>query len=216
MKFAKLENEKLPIGKIVCLGRNYSEHIKEMGHEKNPDPVIFLKTTSSIIYSGESVIKPESTSNLHYEVELVLLIGNTIRNADDEQADLAILGYSVGLDMTCRDLQSEAIKKDEPWTLSKCFDTSAVISDILPKFKYKMNGKEKIQLSLNNKIKQSSTLDKMILNPIEVVKFISSKMTLEPGDLIFTGTPEGVGQANIGDEIFASIENIGELETNII
>ncbi|MBN1638627.1 MAG: fumarylacetoacetate hydrolase family protein [Ignavibacteriales bacterium] len=216
MKFIKIEEKELPVNKIVCLGRNYFGHIKEMGHEKNPDPVIFLKPSSSLIFSGDSVIKPDFTNNLHYEVELVLVIGEKIKNANDEIANSAVVGYAVGLDMTCRDLQSDAIKRGEPWTLSKCFDTSAVISDITPINKYKVNGSESISLYLNNELRQSSTLSKMILNPVEVIKFISSKITIEPGDLIFTGTPEGVGQANIEDEIFASIENIGELKTKII
>lgn len=216
MKFIKIEEKEFPVGKIICLGRNYFGHIKEMGHENNPNPVIFLKPPSSLIFSDDNVIKPDWTDNLHYEVELVLVIGEIIKNANAQKADESIIGYAVGLEMTCRDLQSDAIKKGEPWTLSKCFDTSAVLSDIMPVGKYKINGNEKISLQLNNELRQSSTLNKMILNPVEIVKYISSKITLEAGDLIFTGTPEGVGQANIGDEIYASIDNIGELKTKII
>ncbi|MEG8990621.1 fumarylacetoacetate hydrolase family protein [Ignavibacteria bacterium 4148-Me] len=218
MKYIKFRNysEQVPIGKIVCIGRNYAAHAKELGNEVPEFPVIFLKAASNVIYSGEAVIHPEYSNNLHHEVELVLYIGETIKNANDQSAEEAIHGYAVGLDMTLRDLQFEFMKKGDPWTLSKSFDTSAVLSNFVLKKDYKLRGDEKISLSVNGTIRQNSSLNNMLFSPSKIVKYVTEKMTLEKGDLIFTGTPEGVGRVVPGDKIFAEIENIGTLETTIV
>lgn len=218
MKFLKIKDSdgKIEVGKLVCVGRNYAKHAEEMGNEIPEFPLIFLKPSSSLIYSGESIIKPVDSGEMHHEVELVLLIGKDIKNADEARAEEAIYGYAVGLDMTLRDIQSELKKKGHPWTLAKVFDTSAVISDITLKKDYLLKGNEKIELSVNNEVKQSSTLDFMLFNPVQIVVYLSSKFTLERGDLIFTGTPEGVGAVNVGDEIFASIDGIADLETAVV
>jgi len=218
MKTIKFKNghPDVPIGKIVCIGRNYAAHVKEMGHSVEEFPVIFLKTASNVIYSGEPVIHPDYSNNLHHEVELVLFIGETIKNADLISAERAIYGYAVGLDMTLRDLQNEFIKKGNPWTLSKSFDTAAVLSEVVIKDEYLLSGDERISLSVNGVTRQNTSIKDMIFSPVEIVKYISSKMTLEMGDLIFTGTPEGVGQVIRGDKIEASLENIGSISTNVI
>lgn len=217
MKYLKFKNstEQVHIGKIVCVGRNYAEHAKELGNEIPDFPLIFLKPASNVIFSDEDIVQPAYSNELHHEVELVLYIDKEIKNADDKSAEDSIGGYTVGLDMTLRDLQSELKRKGEPWTLAKCFDTSAVLADVVLKSNYKLNGREKISLSVNGTIKQDSDLSKMIFTPVEIVKYISSKMKLEKGDLIFTGTPEGVGKVIPCDKIEASIENIGTLSTQI-
>lgn len=133
-----------------------------------------------------------------------------------EEAENAIGGYSVGLDMTLRDLQNEFKDKGEPWTLAKVFDGCAVLTEFVAKEDYKLNENENIFLEVNGKVKQNSTLDKMIFNVREIVSYISKKMSLEKGDLIFTGTPEGVGRVIKGDKIKAGIKNIAEVETEII
>ncbi|NNG26037.1 MAG: fumarylacetoacetate hydrolase family protein, partial [Ignavibacteriaceae bacterium] len=202
----KKTNEQIPIEKIVCIGRNYAEHAKELGNELPSKPVLFLKPSSSVIYSGEDVIHPSFGNDLHHEVELVLLIGNNVKNANLEEAENAIAGYGVGLDMTLRDVQSKLKSKGHPWTLAKCFDTSAVISDFILKEDYKISLDEKISLRVNEVIKQEDTLASMIFNPVELVEYISSVMRLEKGDLIFTGTPAGVGKVNRGDKLVGSIE----------
>ncbi len=218
MKFLKIKNsdEKIEVGKLVCVGRNYAKHAEELGNEIPEFPLIFLKPASSLIYSGEQIVKPNDSGELHHEVELVLLIGNDVKNANDEEAENAIYGYTVGLDMTLRDIQSELKKKGHPWTLAKVFDTSAVISGITLKKDYQLKGNEKIQLIVNNDLKQSSTLDFMLFNSVQIVKYLSNKFTLERGDLIFTGTPEGVGAVNPGDKIYASIDGIAKLETAVV
>jgi 5-carboxymethyl-2-hydroxymuconate isomerase len=217
MKYIKFKESDLevPIGKMVCVGRNYAEHAKELGNEIPDFPLIFLKPASNVIYSGDSVIHPKHSNELHYEVELLLYIGENIKDADDKSAEKAIHGYSVGLDMTLRDLQFKLKERGEPWTLAKCFDTSAVLTDFVLKNNYHLQGNERITLSVNNNMKQNSSLDKMIFSPIEIVKYISACMTLERGDLIFTGTPGGVGKVILGDRIEAEIENIGKISTQI-
>ena len=217
MKYINITNsdEKIEVGKIVCVGRNYAKHAEELGNEIPEFPLIFLKPASALIPGDQDIVKPKAPGELHHEVELVLLIGEKVKDADDEQAEKAIYGYAVGLDMTLRDIQAELKKKGHPWTLAKVFDTSAVISPIVLKEDYQFKGNEKIQLSVNSEVRQSSTLDYMLFNSVEIVKFISSKFTLEKGDLIFTGTPEGVGPVEVGDAIDATIENIGNINLKV-
>jgi 2-keto-4-pentenoate hydratase/2-oxohepta-3-ene-1,7-dioic acid hydratase in catechol pathway len=217
MKTVQVKNsdKKYTIGKIVCVGRNYAEHAKELGNEVADKPVIFLKPSSAIIFSGDSVIHPDFGNDLHHEIELVLLIGKDVKNASSKEAEDSIIGYSVGLDMTLRDVQNALKKKGDPWTISKCFDTSAVLSDFVLKENYTLTQKEKIELKVNGQIKQSDTLDKMISPPAQIVEYISSLLKLEEGDLIFTGTPAGVSKVYKGDKLEGSIENICELNCTI-
>ncbi len=211
----KKTNEQIPIGKIVCIGRNYAEHAKELGNEVPAKPVLFLKPVSAVIYSGDKIIHPTFGNELHHEVELVLLVGAKVKDASPEEAENAIAGYGVGLDMTLRDVQSELKNKGHPWTLAKCFDTSAVISDFFLKDDSKLSLDNKITLTVNGVIKQEDTLASMIFNPAELVEYVSSIMTLEKGDLIFTGTPAGVSKVNRGDKLVGKIEGIAELTCGI-
>lgn len=217
MKLIKFKNsnEQVSIGKIVCVGRNYAAHAKELGNEVPEFPIIFLKPASNVIYSGENVLHPSYSNELHHEVELVIYIGEDVKNADNEDAEKSIHGYALGLDMTLRDLQNEFRKKGDPWTLAKCFDTAAVLSEVILKKDYKLKGDEKISLSVNGNTKQNSSIANMIFSPVEIIKYISARMKLEKGDLIFTGTPEGVGKVVIGDKIEAELENIGTIKTII-
>ena len=208
------ENRK--IGKVVCVGRNYAAHAKEMGNDIPDFPIIFLKTATCLIPSGGEVVHPDYSDELHHEVELVLLIGNEVKNGTEEEAENAIAGYCVGLDMTLRDLQNESRKTGEPWTLAKVFDTSGVVTPVVLKSEYQLRGDEKIFLKVNNKTRQESSLDKMLFNAVATIQHISKKMTLEEGDLVFTGTPEGVGRVIPGDKLCGGIENIGEIEATIV
>ena len=218
MKTIKLQNssKEIPINKIVCVGRNYVEHIKELGNEQHEKPVIFLKTVTSVIYSGEEIIYPSFSDDMHYETELVLLIGSTVKNVDKILAEKAIAGYGVGLDMTLRDVQNDLKKKGHPWTIAKCFDTSTVLSDFISSDDYKLTLNETLTLKMNGEVRQNDQLNKMIFNPAQIVEYISSLMTLEEGDLIFTGTPKGVGKVNRGDVLEAEIENIAQLNCKVV
>jgi len=217
MKKVQLKNSTIEftVGKILCVGRNYAAHAKELGNEVPKFPIIFLKPPSTLIYDGDTIIHPAYSEELHHEVELVLLIGNKIKNATDEEAEDSIIGYGVGLDMTLRDLQNQYKKEGNPWTLAKSFDTCSVISDFISKEEYNLTSDETIELCKNGNIQQNSTLNKMIFSPKKIVKYISERMTLEPGDLIYTGTPEGVSKVERGDILKSSIENIAEIENKI-
>lgn len=218
MKTTHIKNSKevYSIGKIVCVGRNYAEHAKELGNEVPDKPVLFLKPASAVIYSGEEIIHPSFSNELHHEVELVLLIGETVKNAKGVEAEKAIIGYGVGLDMTLRDVQNELKKKGNPWTIAKCFDTSAVISDFVLKENYQLKPDEKLELKVNREIRQSDSLKSMLFKPAEIVEYISSVMTLEKGDLIFTGTPAGVSRVNRGDKLEAKLGEIAELVCTVV
>jgi len=217
MREIKIKNsaQQIPIGKIVCIGRNYVKHAKELGNKVPAKPVLFLKPASAVIYSGEDIIHPSFGNDMHHEVELVLLIGAKVKNASFEEAENAITGYGVGLDMTLRDVQSKLKNKGHPWTLAKCFDTSAVISDFVLKEDYKLSLDEKITLSVNGVIKQEDTLASMFFNPAELVEYVSSVMTLEKGDLIFTGTPAGVSKVNRRDKLVGKIVGIAEITCGV-
>jgi len=213
----KNSNKEITIGKVVCVGRNYADHAKEMGNEI-PDkfPLVFMKTATCMINSGENVVHPDYSENLHHEIELVLLVGKTVKNATLEESQSAIAGYAVGLDMTLRDLQFKAKDKGEPWTFAKIFDTSGVISNFVSVDEYSLTGNERIYLSVNGEFRQEATIGLMLFNATEIIKNISSRMTLEAGDLIFTGTPAGVSRVVKGDKLLGGIENIGEIETTIV
>ena len=209
-------NKEYTVGKIVCVGRNYVEHAKELGNEVTEKPLIFLKPSSVLIFSGDKIIYPSFSTEMHHEVELVVLIGKKTKNVNLFEAEAAISGYGVGLDMTLRDIQNQLKKKGHPWTIAKCFDTSAVISDFMLKENYMLTLSEEISLSVNGVIKQKDQLSKMIFNPAQLVEYISSIMTLEEGDLVFTGTPAGVSKVNREDKLNAEITGIAKLECDVV
>lgn len=218
MKFLKIRNsdEKIQVCNIFCVGKNYMAHIKEMNSEIPEEPVIFMKPASTLIFNEGPVHYPDHTENLHYEAELVLLIGKTIKNASLEEADDAIIGYATGLDMTLRDVQKKLKNKGLPWTLAKCFDDSAVLSDVILKKEYQLKEDENISLYQNGELKQRASLSLMINKIAEVVKFLSERITLHKGDLIYTGTPAGVGAVKKGDKLIVKIDNLPDLKTEII
>jgi 5-carboxymethyl-2-hydroxymuconate isomerase len=217
MKSVKIKNSnnEFGIGKIVCVGRNYAEHAIELGNEIPEKPVVFLKPASAVIYSGDSIKYPSFSDEMHHEVELVLLIGENVKDALAADAEKSIIGYGVGLDMTLRDIQSKLKSKGHPWTIAKCFDTSAVLSDFVLKDDFNLSLDEEIFLNVNDEESQRDKLNKMIFKPAELVQYLSSLMTLEKGDLIFTGTPKGVGKINKGDIIKAGIEGVSELTVEV-
>jgi 5-carboxymethyl-2-hydroxymuconate isomerase len=204
------------LGKIVCVGRNYVEHAKELGNEVPEKPVLFLKPTSALIFSGDKIIHPEFSEDMHHEVELVLLIGKDCESVSEEEAKDVIAGYGVGLDMTLRDIQNVLKSKGHPWTLAKCFNTSAVVSNIIDADKMNFSLDMKIELKVNDVIKQSDPLNKMIFSPEQLISYISSVMKLEAGDLIYTGTPAGVSKVLRGDKLSAILGEKVRLTTEIV
>lgn len=205
----------IAIGKLVCLARTYKKHAQEMNSDIPKEPLLFLKPASSVIFNGDSIKIPEMSKCIHHEVELGIVIGKKCRNISKKDAMDHVLGYLVALDITARDIQSELKKKGWPWGIAKGFDTFAPISDIVLKEDVPNPQNLDISLKVNGEIKQSSNTGFMIFSIEEIIEFISKIMTLEPGDLIMTGTPEGVDEIISGDVLEAQIGNICSLKVNV-
>ena len=205
------EDYVIPVGKVYCVGRNYSDHAVEMNESiEKIEPFFFTKPPQSLTQNN-NIPFPKNTNNLHHEVELVVLIGSECRQVQPSDVQKMILGYAVGLDLTKRDLQEVAKDNRKPWDLSKGFDNSAPVSLVNISNK-KTIKKGKIQLKINGTLRQLGDISEMIWSISELVSYLSNHITLYPGDVLFTGTPAGVGEIKPGDRIEASIENVGSLE----
>lgn len=195
--------------KVICVGLNYALHIKEMNHSLPEDPVIFMKPTTSVIGPNAEIIYPKISQRVDYEAELAVVIGTTIKDVTEVEASQAIFGYTCANDVTARDLQ----KKDGQWTRGKSFDTFCpigpwIVTDVDP-------SQLDIQLLLNGVVKQSSNTRNFMASVPKLVSFISQVMTLFPGDVVLTGTPEGVGPMLPGDEVIVKIQSIGQLRNTL-
>lgn len=205
----------ITVGKILCLGSNYAEHAKEMKAEVPRAPVVFLKPATALLHDGEYVVLPPFSSELHHEVEMVIVIGKEGKNVPIRAAYEYVAGYAVGLDMTLRDVQDQAKKKGLPWSVAKGFDTSAPVSTILRKELIDDPHNLDISLKVNGQIRQHSNTSKMVFRVHDAVSYLSGVFTLEPGDLIFTGTPEGVSRVVPGDMLEATLDKVGSLRVSI-
>jgi len=195
--------------KIVCVGRNYVEHARELGNDVPQVPLIFMKPPSSIISSGDTIILPPQSSQVEHEGELVAVIGKRGKNITAENAKKHILGYTVGNDVTARDLQ----RSDELWTRAKGFDTFCIFG---PWIDTEFDPADAVlTLRVNGQMRQMASTRDMVFSVGVIIAYISSVMTLEPGDLIFTGTPSGVGALKDGDEVSVEIEGLGEIRNNV-
>ncbi len=200
---------RLPVNRIFCVGRNYADHAKEMGVEVDREaPFYFTKPASAIVLSGAAIPYPPGTTNYHYEMELVIVIGAPAFQATPEAAEAAIFGYAAGLDMTRRDLQLEARAKGRPWDLGKAFEQSAIIASITPREAFGTVGGQRIHLAVNGAVKQDARLSDLIFAPVEIVTHLSGYYHLEPGDIIYTGTPAGVGPVVPGDHLVGAIDGL--------
>ncbi len=204
----------LPVNRLFFVGRNYHAHASEMGKpvDKSTErPFYFTKSPQTLTLSGTSVTYPPETKNYHFEMELIVVIGKAGFRIAADQAEAHIYGYACGLDMTRRDLQLTARDKGRPWDLGKDVEQSSIASEIIP-----MPGKiiehGAIVLAVNGTIKQQSNVDKLIWNIREIIADLSMFYHLQPGDLIYTGTPEGVGAVVAGDIITGSIEGVGDIQ----
>ncbi len=203
------------VGKILCVGRNYPEHAKEMKADIPEFPVIFLKPPSAVVQSGGSVVIPPFSREVHHEVEMVVVIGKNGRNIPRSSAYDYVAGYAVGLDMTLRDVQSEAKKKGLPWTVAKGFDTSAPLSHAVEKDAVGNPHALSLSLTVNETIRQHASTGAMLFPVDSLIAFISGVFTLEAGDLIFTGTPEGVGPVSRGDILQADLGSLTHLRVQV-
>ena len=211
--------ERFPVHRIYCVGRNYEEHAKEMGHSGREAPFFFMKPADAVLAAepgGEVVMPyPTLTTNLHHEIELVVAIGVGGSRIAAADAHKHIYGYAVGLDMTRRDLQSDMKKQGRPWCISKGFDHSAPIGPITPAAQVPDINTATIALQVNGQDRQRSTVAKLIWNIAETIEQLSAAWTLQPGDLIFTGTPEGVGAVVRGDTMIGTASGLQTLRVRV-
>ncbi len=209
-------SKKYQVGKILCLGQNYAKHSKEMGSSAPSSPIIFLKPSTAIIENGAPIILPKISDDVHHEVELTVLLGKQGKNIPQSKAFDYVDGYGIGLDMTMRDLQIEAKSAGNPWSIAKGFDTSAPLSPFVSKEQVKNPDNLEITLRVNGRERQHSNTSNMIYKIDYIIAFLSSIFTLEEGDIIYTGTPEGVGKVVAGDVIEAEIPGIGKLRHAVV
>jgi len=206
---------RFPVGRIYCVGRNYADHAREMGHDPDREPpFFFMKAANSVVPSGATLAFPVGTKDVHHEIELVAAIGKGGKNIPVEQALEHVWGYSVGLDMTRRDIQGEAKKMGRPWEMGKSFDESAPMSALRPASKIGHPQKGAIWLKVNGQVKQQGDLAMQIWSLPEQINYLSNLITLQPGDLIFSGTPAGVGPVKAGDKLEGHVDGVGELLVN--
>ncbi len=208
--------QRFPVHRIYCVGRNYAEHVLEMGGMPERDPPFFFsKPADAVVANGASVPYPPRTANLHHEIELVVAIGRAGRNIAAANALEHVFGYAVGNDFTRRDLQAAAREGGKPWDTSKGFDNSAAISAI-------HTGKRgqvpqgRIWLSVNGTVRQDSLVSRMTWSVPEIIAELSTFFELKPGDLIYTGTPSGVGALKAGDRVEGGVEGLDELRNTIV
>ena len=195
--------------KVVCVGRNYAEHAKELGNDVPEEPLIFLKPSTAVIGDGDAIIYPNISKEVHFEAELGVVIGKRCKTVTAEQAKDYILGFTCVNDVTARDIQ----KKENKFTRAKSFDTFCPIGPFIQTELDPLN--VKVTSRLNGEIKQNGTTKDMIFNVYQLISFISNIMTLLPGDVIATGTPSGVGPMNVGDTIEVEVEGVGVLKNHV-
>jgi 2-keto-4-pentenoate hydratase/2-oxohepta-3-ene-1,7-dioic acid hydratase in catechol pathway len=193
----------LEAGTIYGIGKNYAAHAREMGGEVPASPMVFLKPPAALVQSGGTVVCPPFSTNLHHEVEMVVVIGEDCADVSADKAQSVIAGYGLGLDMTLRDLQNAAKQQGSPWAVAKGFRTSAPISRILPASLFTHIPDFELELSVNSVVRQKSSTKLMERSVATLVEYLSSVFTLHKGDCIYTGTPEGVGQVVAGDVLEA-------------
>ena len=207
---------RFPVRRIYCVGRNYADHVREMGNDpRSAPPVFFTKPGDAVVDSGSAIAYASNTGDLHHEVELVAALGKGGADVSVAEAPELVWGYAVGVDLTRRDRQNEAKQAGQPWDLAKAFDQSAPIGALTAKAQAGDKSKGRIWLSVNGEIKQSADLKDMIWSVPEIIAALSSSWRLAPGDIIFTGTPAGVGPLSPGSRIACGIEGLSELNFTI-
>ncbi|EXU81743.1 fumarylacetoacetate hydrolase family protein [Comamonas aquatica] len=211
--------DRFPVHRIYCVGRNYAEHAKEMGFTGREAPFFFMKPADAVVApTGDAPVQmpyPSLTSNLHHEIELVVAIGKGGKNIPASEAFAHIWGYAVGLDMTRRDLQNEMKKQGRPWCIGKAFEYSAPIGPVTPAAQAGDIEQADIWLQVNSQDRQRSQIGQLIWNIAETIEHLSQAWELQPGDLIMTGTPEGVGAVQVGDLLEGGVTGLTALRVSI-
>ncbi len=206
-----------PVNRIFCVGRNYAEHAREMGHDPHREsPCFFMKPGSCVLPEGRDFTYPALSENVHYECELIAALAEGGANIRAQDAPSRVYGYAVGLDMTRRDLQAKARESGQSWEAAKAFDGSAPCSNIMPVGKIGHPTQGAIWLDLNGKRVQHADISALIWKVPEIVAVLSTYFTLLPGDLVFTGTPAGVGPVRRGDVLHGGVDNVSELTVRVV
>lgn len=206
----------IPAGKVICLAQNYPKHIEEMKSTRPALPYFFLKPKTTLIHSGDPIILPELSKEVHHEIELAVIIGKEGKHIPRESALDHVLGYAAFLDLTARDIQSVGKKTSRPFGVSKSFDTFGPISEVTPAARISDPNDLTIHLEVNGEVRQHSSTQHMLFDVKELIAFLSSVMTLERGDIIATGTPHGVSEIREGDSVYAYIDGVGSLLHTVI
>lgn len=214
------QQQRFPVHRVYCVGRNYADHAKEMGHSGREPPFFFFKPADALFNVAQGATAdwpyPSLTSDLHHEVELVVAIGKAGENISVQEAHRHIWGYAIGLDMTRRDIQAQMKKEGKPWCIAKGFDHAAPIGPLMPIETTGEITSGPISLKVNGEVRQSGDLSDLIWNINEVIAHISKAWALKPGDLIYTGTPAGVGQVKRGDVLTAQATKVGSFSVRIV
>lgn len=207
--------QKIAVGKIVCVARNYAEHARELGNPTPDKAVLFIKPASSLLGNGGTVIIPAYSRDCHHEIELAVLIGRTGKQIAEAQAADFVAGYAVALDLTLRDVQAELKAKGLPWEIAKGFDTSCPLSDFVPAATVADPQQLRLCLAVNGEVRQDGTAADMLRPVAKLISEASAYFTLEAGDILLTGTPSGVGPIRHGDRLEAVIEGVGTLSVDV-
>ena len=206
----------MPLGKSVCVGRNYAEHARELGNEVPSEPLLFMKPASALCSLHEPLLLPQGQGEVHHEVEMVVMIGERLSGETDlETIRYAIKGYGIGLDLTLREVQSRLKEKGQPWERAKAFDGSAPVSGFVEARGVSVRQSLAVSLEVNGASRQHGYTADMLFPTFELIAIINGIFTLEPGDLIFTGTPAGVGPLAPGDTLTARLGNIVQVFTEV-
>jgi fumarylpyruvate hydrolase len=205
--------KRFPVRRVWCVGRNYAAHARELGNDEKEPPLFFSKQPDMLVPGGGAIRYPSLTANYHYECELVVVLKDGGENVSVTDAEKLIFGHAVGLDMTRRDLQKQMQEKGRPWEIGKSFEQSAPIGPLTPSSGPLPHGR--IRLSVNGAVKQDSDVGNMMWNEAEIISRLSQQVALAAGDVIFTGTPEGVGAVKAGDQLLAEIAGLEPLSVTI-
>jgi fumarylpyruvate hydrolase len=208
-------NARFPVRRIYCVGRNYLDHIREMGNDAKEPPIFFTKPRDAIVQDGDTIPYALATENYHFELELAVALQSSGYNISTKEAQRHIFGYAIALDMTRRDLQKKLADKGKPWDVAKGFDHSCPCSPVFPISQVGPLDSGRIHLAVNGQTRQDATLEQMIWNVPEIIAELSRHFELAAGDLILTGTPAGVGPIQPGDVLVGSIDKLGQLTTLI-
>ena len=206
-----------PVRRVFCVGRNYAAHAREMGSDPDREPpFFFMKPADALVLNDADMPYPAQTKDLHHEMEMVVAIGTGGKDIPVGDALNHVYGYACGLDMTRRDIQNQAKKEGRPWDMGKGFDKSAPISAIVPASRIGHIGKGLIELKVNGKVTQTSDLSMLIWSVSETISYLSGLVELAPGDLIYSGTPEGVAAVKVGDIMEGTVEGVGTITCRVV